>query len=186
MTPYGVLGGDRDGDGKFAKLDESISDPYDELTVFQGNYTTNITPQHHQGFNGSGAIWYALERWIQTKLVKKKEVWVIAGCAYNGGEPEVIEKPNGDIHVPPMFFKIVAIKQDDSDTPLVLAFLFPHHRESRKGIDNYLTTIDTIEATTGLDFFSELDDEEEKRLEERGTWKDWATFQAIIDSVETP
>ena len=47
LAPYGVMGGDRDGDGQLAKE----GDPDDEVTIFQGNLMSNIPPQHHYGFN---------------------------------------------------------------------------------------------------------------------------------------
>ena len=69
---------------------------------------SNMAPQHHQGFNGSGGLWSHLERWIQPELVLEggTELWVYAGTVFGLGVPERVG-PGGDIHVPPMFFKIV-------------------------------------------------------------------------------
>ena len=88
LAPYGVMGGDRDGDGQLAK----DGDADDEITVFQSNYMGNIAPQHHYGFNGSPGLWYKLERWVQYALVKKqgKEVWVFAGSIFGPGEHEKV------------------------------------------------------------------------------------------------
>ena len=58
LAPYGVIGGDRDGDGQLAK----DGDPDDEVTIFQGNYLSNIAPQNQYGLNGSPGLWYKLER----------------------------------------------------------------------------------------------------------------------------
>jgi endonuclease G, mitochondrial len=178
LAPYGVMGGDRDGDGLYAGL-EGESDADDEETVFQGNYLSNIAPQHHKGFNGSPGIWYRLERWIQDDLVRDggKEVWVFAGCVFGRGTPEKVG-PNGDIHVPPAFFKIVVSRRSNlEDELVVLAFLLPHHRKAHGDVQDFLVSVDVIEALTGLDFFHELDDKREHALEDVDTWENWEAFE---------
>jgi endonuclease G, mitochondrial len=175
LAPYGIMGGDRNGDGKLADLDHEKSDEDDELTIKQGNYMSNITPQH-KAFNEAGGVWFVLERWIQDKLTPKaKDVWVVAGCIHNGRTKEVIG-PSEDIQVPPMFFQVVAIQQDGTDVPLVLAFIFPHYRKKGQSIEDYLTTVDTIESATGLDLFNKLSEQKQDALERQGTWKNWPTF----------
>ena len=74
LAPYGVMGGDRDGDGKYAR----DGDEDDKETIFQANYMSNIAPQQHKSFNGSPGLWWTLERWIQDVLITEqgKEVWV--------------------------------------------------------------------------------------------------------------
>jgi endonuclease G len=142
LAPYGIMGGDRDGDGNVADLDAAQSDEDDELTIKQSNFMSNITPQD-KNFNQGGALWFILERWIQDKLIPKAtDVWVIAGCIHNGRSTESIG-PAKDIHVPPMFFQVVAIQQEGGDAPLVLAFLFPHYRTKGQSIEDFLTTVDT-------------------------------------------
>lgn len=156
-TPYGVLGGDRDHDGKLADLDDALSDPDDEKTVFEGNYMSNVAPQHHSGFNGSPGMWWKLERWLQDKIITadNETAHVIAGAIFGLGEVEKIG-PNKDIHVPPMFYKIVVIDEKGDEPQRVLAFLFPHHRKAHQGIQNYLTSVNVIEAMTGVDFFKDI------------------------------
>lgn len=175
LAPYAIMGGDRDNDGKPAETDED-----DALTVYQGNYMSNIAPQHHAAFNGRPGMWWTLERYIQDELVKKqgKEVWVIAGCIFGPGEHEKVG-PNQNIWVPPMFYKIVITKTQDPDQPLVLAFLFPHHRSVHGSIEDFLVTVDVIEAMTGCDFFKDIEDQKEAEIEDQSTWETWkAHFSA--------
>jgi endonuclease G len=169
LAPYAVMGGDRDGDGKYAAADED-----DALTVFQSNYMTNIAPQHHRGFNGPPGLWWKLERWIQDELVAEqgKEVWVFAGCLFGPGQHERVG-PHNNISVPPMFYKIVITQTSDPDFPTVLAFLFPHQRSAHGDIQDFLATVDIIEALAGLDFFNTLDDQKEILLEDQDTWQIW-------------
>ena len=67
---------------------------------------SNIAPQNHVDFNGSGGLWYNLERWIQDDVVQENdlEVWVFAGCVFGVGEHETVG-PDDDIAVPAMFYK---------------------------------------------------------------------------------
>lgn len=173
LAPFAVMGGDRDADSLLADLDEDITDPDDETTVFEANYMSNMAPQHQAAFNGAGGIWFKLERWIQDTLVRddSMDVWVFAGSIFGPGETEHIG-PNNDIAVPPLFFKMV-ITKDDDDNPRVLAFLLPHHRTRHGDIEDYLVSVDIIEAMTGLDFFNELNDNQETALEQIDTFETW-------------
>lgn len=169
LAPYAVMGGDRDNDGRLAADDDD-----DARTIFEANYMTNITPQHHDAFNGSGGLWFQLERWVQDVLVEQREldVWIHAGSILGPGEHEVVG-PDEDIFVPAMFYKIVVLEDDPNPEPVVLAFLFPHQREAHGDIQHFLVSIDLIEALSGLDFFTEMDDDTELWFEDVDTWANW-------------
>ena len=194
LAPFNISGGDRDGDGllgvadtnedgvvnaddmKGLELWEYVSDANEINRVYEINHLSNVAPQDHDGFNGGGGIWRDLERYIQNTIVEEqeKEVWVIAGTVLGIGEMKKVGK-NKDITVPPMFYKIV-IRNDEQDNPLVLAFLLPHHKVAHGEIEDYLVSVDIIEALTGLDFFRELDDDLESSLEATDTWVNWGSF----------
>ncbi len=57
-----------------------------------------------------------------------------------------------------MFFKIIVT--EDSGTPDVLAFLFPHQIKKHGDIQDDLVSVNLIEAITGVDFFPDLHDAE--------------------------
>ncbi len=170
LAPYAVMGGDRDDDGLLAADD----DPEDNQTIFQANFMSNIAPQHHHQFNGSGGLWFKLERFIQDELVDDQEltVWIYAGTVFGAGTPEMVG-PNDDIQVPPMFYKIVTWIDPDVDEPVFLAFLFPHQRSSHGDIEDFLVSIDVIEALTGHDFFADLADDVENAVEDVDTFDAW-------------
>jgi len=95
LAPFAIMGGDRDGDGIRAKYGTGVtSDPDDELTVFQGNYMSNIAPQHARTINRSGGLWYKLERWIQAKVVKanNKEVCKLTFQAERPPPPKILQQ----------------------------------------------------------------------------------------------
>ena len=72
------------------------------------------------------------------------------------------------IPIPDAFFKIVINQQ--GNTLHILPFIFPH-KEIERGSDKkydytpYLTTVDMIESLTGLDFFTDLPDKLEEKIE---------------------
>jgi endonuclease G len=173
LAPYAVMGGDRNGNGLYAE----DGDEYDIQTVLECNYMSNMAPQNQRNFNGSGGLWYELERWIQDSVVKVdgNEVWVFAGCVFDKNEPEYVG-PTKDIAVPPMFFKIVIRERSYRDGPEVLAFLFPHQFSRQGEIPDFLTTVDSIEALTNLDFFNELNGRAERILESTNTRVYWRNF----------
>ena len=183
LAPYFISGGDRDEDGKFAVGDED-----DERTVYEVNYFTNLTPQNHAAFNGSGGVWYQLETYMRTTLFSKKkpqnalaeEVWVYAGTVISTGEEKTIgdgssAKPK--VRIPAAYFKILVIKLKDREEPVTLAFLFPHYTEKDevKGLKftEFLVPVDTIELLTGLDFFQGIENEEKREQQNTITvWKE--------------
>jgi endonuclease G len=180
LAPYAVMGGDRDGDGLYAEDD----DEYDIKTLTECNYMSNMAPQNQRNFNGPGGLWYKLERWIQDSVVKAggDEVWIFAGCVFDENEPEYVG-PAEDIAVPPMFFKIVIRENANRDEPRVLAFLFPHQYSRQGEIQDFLTTVDSIEALTQLDFFNELNGRAERELESTGTKVYWKNFRRPLDEA---
>lgn len=182
FAPYKILGGDRDGDGKYAVYNDNVnSDPDDEKTVFQGNFMTNIAPQHHSAINGPGGLWYKLERWIQDDLVKQnqKELWVFAGAVIFDAENVEGVGKNDSIAVPNLFYKIVIMDSGQNQPPHVLAFLFPHFKNKEdvkeKSIFKYLIAVDYLEAITGLDFFNKYSNQDQVKIESNIDTDAWKT-----------
>jgi len=99
----------------------------------------------------------------------------VAGCVLGPKQMETTGK-NQDIEVPPAFFQIIAVKDEAVDFPMVAAFLLPHHRAKHGDIQDYMVSVDVIEALTGLDFFSNLDDETETWLEDADTFENWGGY----------
>lgn len=171
LAPWAVMGGDRDGDGLFAADD----DDFDNETIFQANFMSNITPQLQTSFNGAGALWFNLEEWERKETVEAAgfTVWVVAGPILGKGPMQKIG-PSKDITVPPMFFKII-VREQEGD-PVILAFMFPHQRTKHGKIEDFLVSVDLIEQMTGLDFFQELDDDLENAVEAQDTFENWKSF----------
>ncbi|WP_297794132.1 DNA/RNA non-specific endonuclease [uncultured Eudoraea sp.] len=130
-------------------------------------YTSNITPQKNE-FNSG--IWNELEKKIRSwcRQYKNKNLYVITGGVLEKGLPTIGEE---DVAVPKKFYKIV-VKKEGAEID-VLAFLIPH-KETREPLINFLVTVDDLEEISGIDFFSEMPEEEESRLEGKIVTMPWS------------
>ncbi len=127
--------------------------------------TSNISPQKHE-FNAG--VWNRLEQKTRYYAKRYDEIYVITGPVFKG---EMDEIGTENVTVPHSFYKII-YRQDESDNGKILAFLMPH-KESDQAIYDYVTSVDEIEKETGIDFFSQLSDNIENRLEASNSSKGW-------------
>lgn len=185
MAPYFAMGGDRDNDGKYSDLFDRESDPYDDLTVFQANYLSNIAPQDQDALNGPGGPWYALETAIREDFVgkAKMELNVIVGSIIDDSTNYKTMKGtygNFGIAVPDQFFQVLVYKTKDKGY-ITAGFLFPHvSKKSDLPSDNlmdYIVPVDTIENLTGLDFLNKLSRAKQKKTESLNNKEFWENIK---------
>jgi DNA/RNA endonuclease G (NUC1) len=117
----------------------------------------------------NGGIWLDLEYQTAAWADKYGSVWIIAGPVVFNGKPSKWLGQAGEVPaaIPDAFFKIV-VKLGDDGEPDVLAFLYPQEWVSGDGEYNhtpYLTSVDIIEALTGLDFLTNVPDDVEAKIE---------------------
>ncbi|RSK42043.1 DNA/RNA non-specific endonuclease [Mangrovimonas spongiae] len=126
--------------------------------------TSNISPQKHD-FNSG--VWNRLEQKIRYWAKRYDGVYVITGGVLKGNMKVIGDER---VSVPNQFYKIVMDYNDGN--PKALAFLMPHHN-SAKPLYHFVVSIDSLENLTGIDFFSELDDVLENKLEASSSYKNW-------------
>ncbi len=142
------------GDRKYSKA------AHDETFL-----TSNVSPQIH-AFNAG--IWNRLEQKTRYWARKYDGVFVVSGGVLKGNMKTIGEEK---VSVPNQFYKVII--DNNSGKTKLLAFLLPH-KESNKPLYEYVVSVDKIEALTGIDFFPELDDAKEKRLEASNSYKNWS------------
>ena len=118
---------------------------------------SNIAPQVGPGFNRG--IWRVLEKRIRQWGNQRGSLYVITGPAYIGDSPKNLGKSG--VAVPSHFYKIAF----DPVRVEAIAFLLPNKRLSSRDLPLYITSIDKIEKTTGLDFLQELNESVEDLVE---------------------
>ncbi len=143
------------GDRRFSKQ------AYDQTFL-----TSNISPQKHS-FNAG--IWNRLEQKTRYWATKYNGVYVITGGVLTPGLKTIGREK---VAVPEYFYKI--IYDDSRDEPDAIAFLIPSQQDSTKALYEFVTSIDKIEALTGIDFFPKLPDDLENKLEKDFDYKGWS------------
>lgn len=140
-------------DRKFSKL------AHDETFL-----TSNISPQEHQ-FNSG--IWNRLEQKTRYWATKYNNLYVITGGILENSSKTIGTE---NVTVPNYFYKIIL----DFHEPEIkaIAFLIPHEA-TEKALYKFVISIDKIEEITGIDFFPEIEDSLENKLEAATNYSSW-------------
>lgn len=137
----------------------AISSLYGKDAQLETFLLTNISPQKP---NLNRKIWQRLEE-VEVKYFTRlaATIWVTTGPVFD----EQIEtfKNARNVEIPDAFYKVYAMQTGDQIA--LLAFLIPQNVKGNEALDRYVVTVDKIEALTGLDFFHELNAQEENVLE---------------------
>jgi endonuclease G len=144
------------GDRKFSKK------AHDETFL-----TSNISPQNHE-FNSG--IWNRLEQKTRYWATKYDKLYIVTGGILTNDLKTIgTEK----VAVPNYFYKILL----DYTKPEIkaIAFLIPH-KNSDKALYKFVTSIDEIENLTNIDFFPNLEDNLEQKLEKSSNYLHWSFY----------
>ena len=133
---------------------------YDETFL-----TSNITPQEHE-FNAG--IWNTLEQKVRYWANKYDGVFVVTGGIL---EDHLKTIGNEHVSVPNQFYKIIL--DNNKGDIRIIAFLMPH-KNSNEPLYKFVVSVDEVEMLTGIDFFPELDDNIENKLEASRNFKNWS------------
>ncbi|WP_343487979.1 DNA/RNA non-specific endonuclease [Allomuricauda sp. d1] len=137
---------------------------FSEYAYNETFYTSNIVPQD-KAFNTG--IWNRLEQQVRYWCKNYGSLYVVTGGILHNNLYEIGEE---DVDVPEQFFKII-FRKDGKNTK-VLAFLFPH-RESQASLKRFLVSVDSLEKVSGLDFFHQMDESVQEKLEAKVNTAGW-------------
>ncbi len=127
--------------------------------------TSNVSPQKHK-FNSG--LWNRLEKKVRYWARKNDGIFVVTGGVLKKGLKTIGDE---DVSVPNQFYKVIL--NNTNGKIKVLAFLM-NHQDSDLPLYKFVVSIDEIEALTGIDFFPELEDTIEDRLEASSSYKRWS------------
>lgn len=142
------------GDRRFTK------EAHDETFL-----TSNISPQEHE-FNAG--VWNRLEQKVRYWARKNDGIFVVTGGVLKKGLKTIGDE---DVAVPNQFYKVIL--DNNNGTIKVLAFLM-NHKDSNLPLYKFVVSVDEVEGLTGIDFFPELDDSIEHKLEASSSYKSWS------------
>ncbi len=138
---------------------------YDKNLLTETFFMSNMSPQKPELNRGK---WNELEQQVRYWLRFDKELYIVSGPIF-AEKMKKIGKKN-KISVPVAYFKVIL----DIRNKKAIAFIMPNE-VFHDNIQNYIVSIDKIEAKTGIDFFPQLSKDKvlEKKLESSETPEGW-------------
>lgn len=128
---------------------------YGEKAQLETFLMSNIVPQKP---NMNQRVWRELEA-REPDMAVSGVVWVVTGPVFDKFE-EVL--PSG-VEIPDWCYKIIVTEIDGKHE--MFSVMIPRDVGKGASPEEFVTTVDSIEKATGLDFFHEMPDDVENRME---------------------
>ena len=125
----------------------------------------NMCPQDHSLNSGA---WNTLENKERNWARRDSAIVIVAGPIYDKTDTTRIGQAG--VRVPGAFYKVLLAPYVKE--PRSIAFVYPN-MSSPGNMENYVTTVDEVEKLTGLDFFYNLPDSIENKVEAVSSFRDW-------------
>lgn len=138
---------------------------WSQQAMFDSFVMCNICPQDHSLNSGA---WNTLENKCRNWAERDSAIIIIAGPIYEKADTQRIGQTA--VRVPSAFYKVIIAPYVEN--PRGIAFVYPN-MSSPGNMQNYVTTIDEVEQITSIDFFYNLPDDIENRIESVSSFKTW-------------
>ncbi len=130
-------------------------------------FMSNICPQTH-ALNAGG--WEKVERACRRWAKREGKVYIVCGPIFNDARKQLYIGKSVKIRVPNAFFKVVlSLKKGEEKA---IGFYFTN-RDGKQNMGDATKTVDEIEKITGMDFFPQLNDALERRVEAQNNLSLW-------------
>lgn len=136
---------------------------WSEKAMLESFYLSNICPQIAEL---NGGVWERLENRCRA-LASDGEVFICCGPIVDGTPARIGESR---VAVPVGFFKVMCMRRKGKWQ--AIGFVFPN-KACKGSMFNYACSVDDVEKLTGHDFFYNLPDDIENRIEATWSMKDW-------------
>ena len=149
----------------------------------QTYYSTNMTPQIQNGFNGG--IWAKLEDAVRDAIPSDDTLYIVTGASFrkvneNLAAKKITNKNDGKLlPVPNYYWKaVLKVKRQNNviTDALSIGFWLPHRDLKGHSFSEYAVSVDQLEQWTGFDLFVNLKDENEKPAETNSSWQAFIEF----------
>ncbi len=129
---------------------------------------SNMSPQRPEL---NRRLWQRLEEVVMDHFVPRfATLQVITGPIFPARFQDNVLNRVGLVEVPEAFYKILVVP---GDRPRALAFIMPQRVAGDEPLDDFLVSIDEVEARTGLDFLPRLSPAAAEALEGRVDTAGW-------------
>jgi len=127
-------------------------------------YLSNMSPQV-PSFNRG--IWKSLEELVRSWAIQEDSIYIITGPIFTKNKGTI--GPD-KVTVPGYYYKVI---YDPTGVKKIIAFILPNEKATNKQLSNYSVSVDSVEKVTKIDFFYNLPDDLESRLEKGFDLKLW-------------
>ena len=144
---------------------------FDEKAMSETFFMSNMSPQNPQFNRG---IWKDLEAQVRTWVKEFGRAYVVSGPILNKDADKYSFIGNNNVAIPEYFYKVILVpvykdvtdraSPDDATSVAAIGFVIPN-QDCKDSFWNYAESIDQIEKITNLDFYSQLPDSWENRIE---------------------
>jgi len=147
---------------------------WSEIALSESYYYSNMTPQLPE-FNRE--IWADVEGFLRAHIYNNptKDIFVVTGPVLSDDLPKQ-ERSKNKVSIPEFHYKVAV----DLEEGKGIAFLISQEKTDYP-IETYVVTIDSVESITGIDFYPNLTEEQEKKIESSSNISDWRTGTAKKD-----
>ncbi|HBG07258.1 MAG: endonuclease [Geobacteraceae bacterium GWC2_58_44] len=129
---------------------------WDGQAMSESFYLSNMVPQAGVGMNRG--IWMELEKKVRRWALERGELYVYSGPIYER-EPKTIGRNR--VAVPRFLFKVVLDPQKQE----AIAVIMPNRQLKTEDMPNFLVSVREVEKQTGLQFFSNLPEAAQDKIE---------------------
>jgi endonuclease G, mitochondrial len=145
---------------------------WSQTTMRESFYMSNMSPQK-PGFNRG--IWKKLESYVRQWAYENKSIYVVTGGILSTVKTSIGES---NVGIPLYYYKVIL----DYTQPEIkgIGFILPNTSNS-KPLQNFAVSIDEVERRTGIDFFYNLPDIDEQKIESTFNVSSW-TFKGYTGS----
>ena len=156
---------------------------FSETAMSQSFFMSNMSPQE-PSFNRG--IWRKLEALVRDWSIVYEELHVVTGPLFVRNSKKI--GPNG-VTVPTHYYKVILHERDGAFKSI--AFILANEKSSAD-LTQFVTSIDQVENQSGIDFFPQLPNDIEERLESSVFIDEWQwnpntdNYRVNVDERDEP
>ena len=137
---------------------------WSQTVMRESFYMSNISPQQ-PGFNRG--IWKKLESYVRQWAHDNESIYIATGGVLSQTSGKI---GSSGVSIPNYFYKVIL----DYTEPEIkgIGFILSN-QSSKRSVQSYAVTIDEVEKITGIDFFYNLPDNIEEKIEAKFNLSQW-------------
>lgn len=129
-------------------------------------YMSNMSPQTPELNRGK---WKELEEKVRQFAAFSNDIYVVSGPVFDSDKLVITIGPN-KVAVPDKYYKVLL--DVNSLSPKAIGFILPN-KDAGRPLQDYAVTVDAVEKITGMNFFNQLDPDDERILEQQCNYAAW-------------